>query len=85
MTELSLQTQMFWGLVFLVLDLQTGESDMGLITLDYEKDVLNSITFQLVGLPPRAISDFILSWDCPSYPSHCGSFFRALVVENLFW
>ena len=48
-----LQSQMLWGLIFLVLDPQVGEPDVGLRTLTPVREPCNIIILQFVVHPPR--------------------------------
>ena len=82
-----LQSQMLWGLAFLVQDPRAGEPDVGLRTLT----PVGIIILQFVGRPPRCVGfDYIRESIPPTHLSHCGSFFvfscrRSFLVASILF
>ena len=63
-----------------------GEPDVGLRPLTPVGEPLQYNYSPICGSPHLGrVSDSIVSRVCPSYPSHRGSLFMSLVVEDLFW
>ena len=78
------RSQTFWGLPFLVQDPQAEDPNVELQPLAPWVEHLGlwySSCLWVADLVVRVLSISFLS---PSYPSHCGSFFISLIVENLF-
>ena len=70
-----LQSQMLWGLLLLMPDPQTGESDLGLITLTPVGEPLWYNYFPVCGSLIWRVWNLIVSWMHPSY--------RLVVVSSL--
>lgn len=58
---------------------------MGLRTLTPVGKLLQYNYSPVCGLPTQGLWDLIVSQVYPSCPSHCGSFFLSLDMEDLFW
>ena len=78
------QSQTFWGLPFLVQDPQAGEPNVGVRPLAPWVGHLGLWYSSCLWVADLGVRVLTISFLSPSYPSHCGSFFISLIVENIF-
>ena len=77
-----LQRQMQWELVFLMQEAKAGETDMGLHSHSCRR-IFAIELFSSLWVTHPGVWDWMVSWVCPSYLSHC--LLMPLIIEGLSW
>lgn len=79
----SVQSQMFWKLLFLVQDPQAEGHNVGTGLLSLRRTSV-IVTFSCVCITTPRVCVLTASCLYHCYPFHCGSFYISLVVGNLY-